>query len=99
MGWAKVLELFDRAESGARLEVVSPPQFESKPEGMFRVTGQGEVLSRMQLTNYAAAMATSRTPSPKKGLHSSRAADLKHGILPTSLTCKWDNRANTDSYR
>jgi hypothetical protein len=42
---ARVLELFNRAVSGARLGVVPPPQFESKPEGMYRVTRQGEVLS------------------------------------------------------
>jgi hypothetical protein len=54
-GPARVLELFDRSLSGTRLEVVLPPQFQSRPEGMFRVTGGGERLSQVQLTNYGAS--------------------------------------------
>jgi hypothetical protein len=57
-GPTKVLELLDRAVSGARLEVVPPPQFESQPEGMYRVTQQGEQLRRVQLTNYRASIKT-----------------------------------------
>jgi len=57
-GAAKVLGLFDRAVSGARLQVVLPPQFQSRPEGMFRVTKKGELESQVQLTNYRAAVIT-----------------------------------------
>jgi hypothetical protein len=55
-GPLKVLELFDRAISGERLEFTPPPQFESNPDGMFRVVRQGEILSRRQLSNYQAAI-------------------------------------------
>ena len=57
-GPARVLELFDKSVSGARLHVVLPPQFQSRPEGMFRVTTKGEQLSQVQLTNYQAAITT-----------------------------------------
>ena len=57
-GPARVLELFERSVSGARLEVVLPSQFQSRPEGMFRVTTKGELLSQIQLTNYQASIAT-----------------------------------------
>jgi hypothetical protein len=55
-GPTKVLELFERSASGSRLHVVLPPQFQSKPEGMFRVTGKDGQLSQLQLTNYQAAI-------------------------------------------
>jgi Domain of unknown function (DUF3854) len=54
-GPAKVLELFERSVSGARLEVRLPPQFQSKPEGLFRTTGR-EQLSQVQLTNFQATI-------------------------------------------
>lgn len=54
----KVLELFDKSVSGARLHVVLPQQFQSRPEGMFRVTTKGENLSEVQLANYRAAVVT-----------------------------------------
>jgi hypothetical protein len=58
-GAARVLELFERSVSGARLQVVLPPQFQSRPEGMFRVTTRGEqLLSQVQLSNYRAAITT-----------------------------------------
>ncbi len=57
-GPAKVLELFEAAVSGGRLQVVQPPQFRSQPEGMFRVTTRGEQLSQVQLTSYTAAIVT-----------------------------------------
>ena len=57
-GPVKVLDLFDRAVSGTRLDVVLPPQFQSRPEGMFRVTKKGEVLTEIQLTNYRAEVIT-----------------------------------------
>ena len=52
----KVLEVFDAAVSGTRLEVVLPPQFKSKAEGMFRITVHGERQSQTQLTNFQAAI-------------------------------------------
>ena len=57
-GPASVLELFGKSVSGARLQVVLPPQFQSRPDGMFRVTSKGEQLSQVQLTNYRAAITT-----------------------------------------
>jgi hypothetical protein len=57
-GPARVLELFQNSVPGARLHVVNPPQFESKPNGMFRITTQGERLSQVQLSNYRAAITT-----------------------------------------
>jgi hypothetical protein len=56
-GPARVLELFDASTSGARLDdVVLPPQFQSTSEGLFRVISKGELLTRIQLTNYQAAI-------------------------------------------
>jgi hypothetical protein len=55
-GPARVLELFQNSVPGARLHVVPPPQFESKPDGMFRITTQGERLSQVQLSNYRATI-------------------------------------------
>jgi hypothetical protein len=57
-GPERVLELFQSAVPGARLRVMPPPQFESRPEGMFRITRQGERLSQVQLTNYRAQVVT-----------------------------------------
>ena len=45
-GPARVLELFDRSVSGVQLQVVSPPQFQSRPTGMFRVTKKGGCLRK-----------------------------------------------------
>jgi Domain of unknown function (DUF3854) len=56
-GPARVLGLFDASTSGARLDdVVLPPQFQSTSEGLFRVISKGELLTRIQLTNYQAAI-------------------------------------------
>ncbi len=55
-GPAKVLALFDAATSGARMDVVLPPQFQSRPEGLFRITMKGGGLTQIQLTNYQAAI-------------------------------------------
>ena len=52
-GPGRVLELFERSVSGARLEVRLPPQFQSKPEGLFRTTGRDQ-LSQVQMTNFQA---------------------------------------------
>ena len=57
-GPGKVLALFDATTSGARLNVALPPQFQAKPEGLFRVTNHGERLSQVQLTNFQAAIIT-----------------------------------------
>jgi hypothetical protein len=57
-GPARVLELFQNSVPGARLHVVPPPQFESRPDGMFRITTQGERLSQVQLSNYRAEVIT-----------------------------------------
>jgi hypothetical protein len=57
-GPVRVLELFEKAVSGARLDVVLPPQFQARPEGMFRITTKGERLSQVQLSNYRAAITT-----------------------------------------
>ncbi len=53
-GPARILELFDAAVSGGSLHVVLPPQFQSKPEGLFRVAIQGDRQSQTQLTNFRA---------------------------------------------
>ena len=58
-GPSRVLELFDRSVSGHKLQVVQPPQFQSRPEGMFRVTTKGEQSSQVQLTSYKASIVTS----------------------------------------
>ena len=57
-GPTRVLELFEGAVSGAQFEVVVPPQFHSRADGMFRVTARGERLSQVQLTNYRAQIIT-----------------------------------------
>lgn len=57
-GPARVLELFQNSVAGARLHVVPPPQFESRPEGMFRITTQGERLLQVHLSNYRAKVIT-----------------------------------------
>jgi hypothetical protein len=57
-GPARVLELFANSASGSVCQIVQPPQFQSYPEGMFRVTTKGEQLSQVQLTNFQAAIAT-----------------------------------------
>jgi hypothetical protein len=57
-GPERVLELFQNSVPGARLHVVPPPQFESRPDGMFRITTQGERLSQVQLSNYRAEVTT-----------------------------------------
>jgi hypothetical protein len=53
-GPSRVLELFDAAADGDRLEVIQSPQYQTRPDGMFRVSRSGESLKRTQLTNYSA---------------------------------------------
>lgn len=50
----RVLELFEKAISGNRLDVVIPPQFDVRPDGMFRMSTRGGQLSQVQLANYRA---------------------------------------------
>jgi hypothetical protein len=57
-GALEVLKLFENPISGAQLHVVLPPQFQSRPEGMFRVAQTGERLSEIQLSNFRAAIKT-----------------------------------------
>jgi hypothetical protein len=57
-GPSRVLELFENSVAGAQLQVVLPPQFQSRSEGMFRVTQKGERLSETQLSNYRASIIT-----------------------------------------
>ena len=47
-----------RPASGPILQVVRPPQFQSKPEGMFRIRATAEQLIEIQLTNYQASIVT-----------------------------------------
>jgi hypothetical protein len=51
-----VLKLFEKPVPGTGLDVVLPPQFQSRPQGMFRVTQRGERLSETQLCNYRASI-------------------------------------------
>lgn len=55
-GPARVLEVLEKAVPGARLQIVLPPQFQSRADGMYRVTTKGEQLSQIQLTNYRASV-------------------------------------------
>jgi len=57
-GPERVLELFNNSVSGARPDVVLPHQFQSRAEGMFRVTSRGEQSTQVQLTNFQAAVIT-----------------------------------------
>jgi hypothetical protein len=57
-GPVKVLALFNAATSGARLEVTLPPQFQLRPEGLFRSTMKDSGVTQIQLTNFQAAITT-----------------------------------------
>ena len=57
-GPSRVLELFENSVAGTQLQVILPPQFQSRSEGMFRVTQKGERLSETQLSNYRASIIT-----------------------------------------
>lgn len=57
-GPARVLELFQRSVSGSTLQVVLPPQFQSRTDGMFRVTTKDGQPSQIQLSTYRAAIIT-----------------------------------------
>lgn len=50
----RVLKLFDSAIPGAQQCITVPMQFKSEPGGMFRVTGDGDHLTKVQLTNFQA---------------------------------------------
>ncbi len=60
-GPERVLELFEKPVPAAHLTVVLPPQFQAKPEGMFRVVTRDGQLSQTQLTNYRASIKTNVT--------------------------------------
>lgn len=55
-GWGpeRVLDLFKNPTPSARLEVKQPPGFEARPNGMFRLTTNGERISEVQLTTFSA---------------------------------------------
>lgn len=53
-GPAKVLELFDAAESTERLSVTPPPDYRSTPTGLIRIAGRGDSFTQHQLTNFHA---------------------------------------------
>ena len=55
-GPPRVLELFAAAASGAQLRVVLTPQFQFRPEGIFRVTAHGEQLTQTQSANFTASI-------------------------------------------
>lgn len=55
-GPEQVLALFSKATAGAAVQVVQPPQFVPRPEGMFRVTRKGEQLIETQMTNFRASI-------------------------------------------
>jgi hypothetical protein len=57
-GPARVLELFDRPAGGASLQIVLPPQFQQRPDGIYRVTTRGQQLVETQLTNFQASIVT-----------------------------------------
>lgn len=53
-GPRNVLELFDSCVSGAHLDVIPAPQFQARPDGIFRFSGRGDPLEQRQLTNFTA---------------------------------------------
>jgi hypothetical protein len=56
-GPTKVLELFDRAVPATRLQIVQPPDFRSRPDGMYRIATKGQQqITEIKLTNYQAAI-------------------------------------------
>ncbi|MCX6620881.1 MAG: DUF3854 domain-containing protein, partial [Acidobacteria bacterium] len=57
-GPERVLKLFEKPIAAPRLQVVRPPQFQSRPDGLFRVTNKGEQLVETQLSNYRASIVT-----------------------------------------
>lgn len=55
-GPSRVLELIDQATDGSRLQVIASPQFESRPDGMYRITQDNDQLSQTPLTNFSASI-------------------------------------------
>ena len=80
-GPARVLELFKESVSGARLHVVLPPQFQSRPEGMFRITQVGGMLSQTQLTNYQASITSNI--SLDDGVETKREFEIESELVGT----------------
>ena len=60
-GPTRVLELFETPVAAANITVVLPPQFQMRPEGMFRITQKGGLLTEIQLTNFRASVVTNVT--------------------------------------
>jgi hypothetical protein len=58
-GPERVLDLFNSAVTDAHLPIAAPPQFDSRPNGMFRITGSNGRMVETQLTTYQAAIVTS----------------------------------------
>lgn len=57
-GPVRVLELFDGAVSGARVDIVVPPQYREGPDGLLRISGRGDRLTQYHLTNFNARIVT-----------------------------------------
>jgi hypothetical protein len=58
-GPERVLELFEKSTPGIKVQVMPPPEFRSRPEGMFRVTTRNDQLTEIPLTNFQAAIVAS----------------------------------------
>ena len=58
-GPQRVLDLIERAVDGGRLDVVPPPQFECRSNGIYRITRHGDQLRQTQLTNFNAVIKAS----------------------------------------
>jgi hypothetical protein len=78
-GPTRVLELFRQPVPGQSLQVVPPPQFQARPDGMFRVVSKGEHLSETKLTNYRASIKTSITLDD--GLETKREFEIESELI------------------
>jgi hypothetical protein len=89
-GPTRVLDLFEGSVSGAKLQVVQPPQFQARPEGMFRVTTKGEQLSQVQLTSYQAArIAIADLTRPSSAPFFPKKPSPKDPTNPTISSGRW----------
>lgn len=79
----KVIELFDGAVSGARLQVTLPPQFQSGPDGLIRVIAKGQSVSREQLTNFSAEILTDIKLDD--GVETTREFEIRADLLGRAL--------------
>jgi hypothetical protein len=83
-GPEQVLALFEQSIPATRLEVVLPPQFDSRSEGMFRIVAKEGQLSQIQLTNYQAAIKTNVTLDD--GVETKREFEIEAELLGRKLT-------------